>query len=478
MDRLESPVSPTGEARLVRPVREEAGALLRLAGPIVIAQVAMMGLGLTDSIVAGHAGPVDLAGVTIGGSLFWPVFLFFQACLMAVTPIVSQLDGAGRSGEAGETVRQAAWLLIPAVLLGSLMAWQSPWICALIGIDPEILPVAIPYLRAMTVALPALLAYSLLRNFCEGLSFTRPAMIISLVALPLNALLDLTFVHGWFGVPRLGGVGCGWATVAIAWSELAAICWFATRPALARGRLLESLRPPSLPRLREMLRIGIPIGVTTSLEMMIFTLVTLLVGRFGALEVAAHQIAFSMNGLTFMFPLALGMAASIRVGYNVGAGALDRAAIAARLALALSVGCGVAAGLLLFGLRGLIPFLYTDDPGVVAMAATLLAFVACYQVVDNTQATTIGALRGYKDTGVPMVVALTGYWVLGLPLALLFGYRGVPGGIDALGIYGFWIGLTVGLAFVAVFVSGRLFWLTAPARADRVRQLSGVDSGA
>lgn len=460
------------------PVRQEASTLLRLAGPIVVAQVAMMGLGITDAIVAGHASAVDLAGVTIGGSLFWPVFLFFQSTLMAVTPIVSQLDGARRSGEAGETVRQAAWLIVPALGLALLLGWQAPMLSALIGIDREILPVAIPYLRVMIVALPALLTYSLLRNYCEGLSVTRPAMLIGLGALPLNAMLDLAFVHGWFGLPRLGGVGCGWATVVIVCCEVAAMLWFASRPALARGRLFEAPRWPSPSRLREILRIGLPIGTTTFLEMMIFTLVTLLVGQFGALAVASHQIAFQVNGLTFMFPLALGMAASIRVGYNIGAGDLQRAAIAARLALALSVGCGLIGVVVLVLLRDWIPLAFTDDPQVLPIASTLILFVAGYQVVDNAQATTIGALRGYKDTGVPMAVALTGYWLVALPLAIWLGYHGWAGAFAPLGVYGFWIGLTLGLCFVAVLVFARLIWLTSPARFDRVRQLSGLATAA
>lgn len=458
--------------------RAEGAALLRLAGPIVTAQIAWMGIGITDTIVAGHAGAVALAGVTIGTSLYFPVLLFCTGTLMAVTPVVAQHDGAGCPEEGGEAVRQAAWLCLGGAVLGIGIALGAPALLEELAVDPAIRPVAVAYVRVMVAGLPPALLFTLLRYYCDGLSHTRPAMVVAVAALPVNAVLDLVFVHGWLGAPRLGGVGCALASASIQWVELAAMVWLARGPGPARGAVFRRLSPPDPSRLRELLRVGVPIGAATFFEMMLFSSVTLLVGQFGPTFTAAHQIAYNVNGITFMVPLALGMAASVRVGFNVGRGNSDAAAVAAGRALRLALVFAVAAALVLLAARPWIPLVYSTDPEVVRVAAVLIAFVAGYQLVDDTQVTVIGALRGYKDTGVPMVIALSGYWLVAFPLCLVLGYRGIdlPGvSVGALGVYGFWGGLTAGLGLVAVLVTLRLRWLAR--RPDRVVTLARTAAG-
>jgi MATE family multidrug resistance protein len=460
-----------GSGRALR--RAEGAALLRLAGPIVAAQMAWMGVGVTDTIVAGHAGPVALAGVTIGTSLFFPLVMFCTGTLMVVTAIVAQHDGAGRPGEAGETVRQGAWLSVAGLVLGAVVGALAPALLQALAVAPEIRPVAIAYLRVMLLGLPATLLFALLRYYCDGLSHTRPAMVVAVAALPVNALLDLVLVYGWLGAPRLGGVGCAIASAVVQWAQLAAMVALVRRPGPARGGLFRRFSPPRPQRMLALLRVGLPVGATTFFEMTLFALVTLLVGQFGPATTAAHQIAYNVNGITFMVPLALGMAASVRVGFNVGRGDYRAAEAAAGRALRFALVFAIAAAVVLLATRPWIPLIYSTDPEVVRIAAVLIAFVAGYQLVDDTQVTVIGALRGYKDTGAPMVMALSGYWLVAFPLGLAFAYVGVPlVGVagQPLGVYGFWIGLTSGLGLVAVLVTLRLRWLAR--RHDRVAALA------
>ena len=273
----------------------------------------------------------------------------------------------------------------------------------------------------------------------------------------MNALLNYAFIYGAFGAPELGGVGCGVATAIVMWLTAALIVVVVTRRFYASARLFRGGWRggwrPDLATFARLARIGIPIGVTVFFEFGVFSLITLLLAEFGANVVAGHTIAMNINGLAFMIPMSLGMAASIRVGHCVGAENFAEARVVGQTALRASFAYAALAGLAIFPLRSLLVGLYTESPDVIAVATNLLIFVAAYQLVDDTQATAIGVQRGYKDTRAPMWLALTGYWVIGLPIGLSCGYGWL--GLPELGVYGFWIGLAIGLTFVAICVNVR-----------------------
>ena len=312
---------------MIRAAFAEFRTLGVLALPIILTQLSQVGMGVADAIMAGRVSATDLAGVTLGGNLYFPLMLLMSGTIMAVTPSVSQLHGAGRLNEAGAVVRQALWIALfgGAALVVALRNIEPLY--RLVGVDERAIPVAAAYLKAASVGLLPLLGYVALRCLCEGMAWTWAAMAIGMSALPLKILLNWLFIYGspTLGVPALGGPGCGWATaIAMLYSLTVMIVVVSCSRASASG-VFAAFSLPQLGEIRRLLRLGFPIGVTLFVEVAFFSVATILIGRLGVETVAAHQVAFNVVGVAFMVPLALGMAATIRVGFNVGAGNLAAA---------------------------------------------------------------------------------------------------------------------------------------------------------
>lgn len=436
------------------PVQGELRQLITLALPMMGAQLAQVGMGVVDTVMAGRLSAVDLAGVALGSSVLWPVTLMCMGVLQAITPTVAQLNGARHYGEIGENIRQGLWLaMLFSGLVCLLITHAGPYY-RLMGVDPTVITVSLPYLRASAFGVPAILWYFVLRFFVEGLGYTRPAMVIAVSALLLKIPLNYLFIYGALGLPKLGGVGCGVASAIIMWFECFAMLVVATRHRFNFAGWRSRFTWPRKENIRKLLNIGIPIGATVFFEVGFFTFITVLIGRFGADSVAAHSIAMSLGSITFMIPFALGMASTIRIGFNVGAGNWHLARRSAGVAVVCALTVAVIAALIVVFGRHVIASLYSHDAAVTALATRLMLFVAVYQVFDCSQTTAIGALRGFKDTRVPMLITLVGYWFVGLPLAMTlgFGWLGKP-----MHIYGFWVGLSLALAFVATLVCYRLW---------------------
>ncbi len=443
--------------------RREFGSLTTLAVPMIVTQLSQMGMGVADAIMAGRVSAADLAGVALGGNLFWPLMLFMSGVIMAVTPAVSQLHGARRESEVAAVVRQALWLALAGGGATFLLLGFAQDILRYVGVDPTAIPIAVGYIDALRWGMPAVLGYFTLRYLCEGMSWTMPAMAIALTALALKVPLNLLFIYGGLGFEGLGGVGCGWSSALVMWFELIAMIGVVMFTRMRHVGLFSSFSPPNLVEIARLIRLGLPIGATMFFEMAIFSLMTLLIGRLGVDAVAAHQIASNVGGITYMIPMALGMAATIRVGYNVGAGDLVRARVAGVVAIGSSLLFALFSASVVLIFRDAIPALYTNDPGVVVVATQVLVLIAIYQVFDDGQATIIGVLRGYKDTRMPLVVTLLAYWAIALPAGAILGF-GI--GTPAFGVSGFWLGLIIGLVLVALTLGGRFVWLSA--RDDRI----------
>lgn len=435
----------------------EFGRLVLLALPLLGAQLAQMGMGVVDTIMAGHISAQDLAGIALGGAVLWPVILLMMGTLQALTPGTAQLSGAGRYSEIGELTRQTLWLALIAALFICLVITHSQPYYDLIGIDPAAKAISLPYLKATAWGVPALMGYFVLRFLSEGMGYTRPAMIIAILALALKVPLNYIFMYGKLGLPAYGGVGCGYSSAIVMWLEFFAILYFVLGKRFIKTGWREKFSWPDRKIMGELLYVGFPIGATVFLEIGIFTLITALLGRFGSEMVASHSIAMNFGGLTFMFPLALGMAATIRVGFNVGSGDLLAARQTALAAMITTFVMAFMAAAIIMLSKEFIASLYTNDVGVRELAIRLMIFVAFFQVFDHCQATAIGALRGYKDTRLPMWVTLAGYWCIGLPVGCVLGFGW---GVEPMGIYGFWIGLIVGLGLVAFTIVPRLWWLS------------------
>ena len=418
-------------------------------------QFFIMAMGFLDTAMAGHYHSTHLAGVALGGNVFWPIFMLLTGCTMSVTPIVAQLVGGGRTRQVGIVLRQGLLVALAASAVAIVLVLNAHPVFALFGVDSTAADIATRYLSAAAFGLPAVMCYIVLRYGSEGLGHTLGPMVIAGLVLLLNGVLNYAFIYGRFGAPELGGEGCGWATAIVMWFELAAMVVLARFRYFRITGLWHRFEPPNAREIKRILKIGIPIGLSSFVGMALFAIVGFLVGSLGVMPLAAHSIAGHINWATFVIPMSLGSAAGIRIGFYVGAGEFARAARVARVAFAISLGYAVAVSVILVIFRHNAVSVYSGDAEVVGLAATLILLIAVYQVFDDTQGTMAGALRGYKDTRAPMVYSLLGYWALALPLgmALAFGWLGLPN----MGVFGFWIALSVGLAAVAVAMGLRLY---------------------
>lgn len=433
---------------------KETRALVRLGAPMLATQFCIMGMGFVDTAMAGHYASVDLAGVTLAGYLLWPVFMLMTGFTMAVTPIVAQLTGAQRVQESGAIVGQGLWVALFASLVTVAMLRNAEAFFALLSAEPAVVEVAVNYLDAVSWGMPPGMVYIVLRYTSEGLGHTRPPMTIAIYALLLNLPLNYVLIYGAFGFPELGGAGCGWATAAVMWFELMLMAAVTRRPYFRATGLFDHFRRPRGATIARILKIGLPIGAAVFMEMAVYSVIGFLITAFGTPPQAANGIAGNINWMTYVFPMTLGSAAGIRVGFHVGAGDRDGARRVAMTAVKLSLLYAMALSVILVGLRDFLVGVYTTDPAVIGIAANLMIFIALYQIVDDTIATMEGTLRGYKDTRVPMVFSLVGYWLVGLPLGhvLAQGWFGLP----AIGVYGYWTGMTIGMLLVAICLGMRL----------------------
>lgn len=419
----------------------------------------------TDAIMAGRLSPHDLAAISVGASVYVPAFLFALGVLVAVSPTAAQLFGAGRRGEIGAVSRQGLWLALGlAALLMAAFRFLAPLLLAA-HVAPALVPEASAYVVAMAWGLPAMLGYLVLRFTSEGIGHTRPMLYVALAGFVLNIPLDYVFMFGAFGIPRMGAVGCGYASALVMWLNLAVMAGYML---MARHRyesltLFRRLELPHLPTLVSLLQLGVPIAVMLFAEVSLFGAVALLMASFGTVTAAAHQIAVAASSLTFMIPMGLGTGISVVVGQSVGAGDIAGARRAGLIGIGLSLGVEAVSAAFLLALRRPIARLFTADPHVISLAMELLVLAAAFQLSDGLQVASGGALRGFKDTRVPMLITVLAYWGIGLPLAWALGF---PLGIGPPGI---WVGLIAGLT-----VAGVLLFLRY---ALRSRLLLGVRMG-
>ena len=434
---------------------KEASALLRLGAPMMATQFCITGKAFLDTAMAGRYASVDLAGVTLASNLLWPVFMLMTGLTLAVTPMVAQLAGARKLGQSGAIARQGIWVALFASLITIAILRNADVFFALLGAEPAVVAVAVEYLNAVSWGMPPGMIYIALRYTSEGLGQTRPPMFIAALGLLLNGPLNYVLIYGPFGLPALGGVGCGWATAIVMWVELGLMIFVTQEPFFRATRLLEQFSWPEAATIARILKIGLPVGVAIFMEMAVYSVIGFLIAALGTSPQAANGIAGNINWMTCVIPISLGSAAAIRVGFYVGAEDREGARRVAMTALKMSLAYALAVSVILVSLRDLLAGIYTTDPTVINIAANLMIFVALYQILDDTMATIEGTLRGYNDTRVPMVFSLVGYWIVALPLghALATGwFEQLP----AIGVYGYWTGMTIGMLLVAVCQGLRL----------------------
>jgi MATE family multidrug resistance protein len=433
-------------------VRREAGATVRLALPLIVAQLSAMAPNAIDAILAGHFSAHVQAAVVTGTSIWVLALVLALGTMMSVSPTVSQLDGAQRRGEIGAIFHQAlwiAWFLGAALWFGSRNA--TPLMTAF-GVVPSLHDDVQAFLHAISWAAPALTTYFALRGLSEGLSMPMPSMYFSIGGLFVLAPLGYVLVYGKLGFPPMGARGTGIATAVAIWVEMIGFgIYVLTHRAYRDINLRQRLDWPRWSKIAPLLHIGVPMAITLLMEAGMFVAVALLIGRLGETVAASHQIALNVASMSFMVPLGLSMAITVRVGNAVGRNDPAGVRYAGFCGIGLVVAVQLVAVALMLGVPHGIAAIYSNNPAVIAMAAHLLLFAGMFQFSDGIQVASNSSLRGLKDTRVPMAITLVAYWVIGMPIGW---YLGFPMGLGAPGM---WIGLIAGLTAAAALLFGRFY---------------------
>ncbi|SFR92411.1 multidrug resistance protein, MATE family [Dyella sp. OK004] len=433
-------------------IAHEIGATVRLALPLIAAQLAAVGTNVVDAVLAGHYSAHVLGAVAVGASIWALAIVSGIGMMMAVPPSVSQLDGAGRRHEVGAVFRQALWLAVGmGVLLWAGVRHAAPLI-DLIGVAPGLRADVVEFLHAISWGAPALTTYFALRGLSEGLSMTRPSMYFSLGGLAVLAPLGYVLMFGKFGLEPQGARGCGIATALVLWMEMLGFAFYVSRHPNYRGlNLGERFDLPSPHRIRELMSVGLPMAVTLLAEGGLFVAVALALGTLGEDVVASHQVALNIASFFFMIPLGLAMAITVRVGNAVGRGDAAGVRYAGFCGIGLTLVTQLVSAGLMLSLPHVIASLYTRDATVIALATQLIVLAGIFQFSDGIQVASNGALRGLKDTRAPMAMTLFAYWVIGMPVGWWLAFR------HGLGARGMWMGLVAGLSVAAVLLFTR-FW--------------------
>jgi MATE family multidrug resistance protein len=439
-------------------IKTEFPKLVKLAWPLLIAQLTQTMMGVSDTIMAGRVSATDMAAVAIASSIFLPILFFIQGIVLALPPIISRLQGAKQLDRIANSTQQTIWLALFITVPLSFSALAVPWLFEFAPVEQELKSITIQYLSYVLWSLPAFGLYQVLRNYCEGLSVTKPSMIIMVIGLCVNIPANYIFIHGLFGAPALGGAGCAIATalVFVAMFISTAVYTVYTKK-LASYSLYKAFYRPVFNELWDVIKLGFPIAMTILFEVSLFAAIAIFLSPFGATVVASHQIALNFSSLMFMVPLSIGMATTIRVGYLLGEGTPEKAKTAIKSAILLGLSCSLITAILSIVMRFPIAHLYTKDEVVIMGAANLMLLAAMFQLSDAIQVIAACALRGYKDTKAMFYITFISYWVIGLSLGVTLGLTNII--VPKMAAEGFWIGIIVGLTAAAVMLGARVLYI-------------------
>ena len=428
--------------------------MLRIAVPVVMAELGWMSMGVVDTIMVGPLGPQAISAAGVGNSMHIAFAIFGMAIMLGLDALVSQAYGA-------RDIRECHRLFFDGLALAALMALPLIGLLALVwfaipflGFHGEVRPLLESYFGIAILSTPFLLGYATCRRYLTGMHTATPVMFALVSANVVNAAANWILIYGHYGMPALGVAGAAWATlvsrVYMLVVLLVAVWWYDKKRTREAGIIDESLWHVDWhldnTRLRKLLRLGLPAASQMGAEVGVFALATALSGMLDPISSAAHQIALNLAGVSFMIPLGVGAAGAVRVGYWVGARDLARAAASGWTAILIGTGFMVASGLLFVVMPRQLIGLFSSDAGVLRVGAALLFLAALFQLFDGVQGVITGTLRGLGDTRTPMLANLGAHWLLGLPisytLCFLLGW----------GVYGLWVGLTLGLIVVAVIL--------------------------
>ena len=434
----------------------EVGATVMLALPLIAGQLAVIGQHVVDVLLAGHLGTDVLGAVSVGANAWMIPLMAIVGLMMAVPPSVAQLDGAGRRAEVAPLFRQAIWLaLMLGTVMGVITYFGAPLLVHAMGMDPALADTAATFLRPIAFEAPSVALFCACRGLTDGLSMPRIGMVFSILGLALLPPLAWAMMYGRLGFPPMGVAGSAIATAIVSWVLALAFLAYVRFGAATRDlNWQHGTWQPNSAAILGLLRLGVPMSISVILEVGLFSFVSLLAGSFGTVAVGSHQIALNVGSVTFMVPLGLSMAIAVRVGN--AAGRRDPAAVrlAGLAGISLAALAQVIACTLLLSIPTIIAGWYTDDITLKAGAASLLFLAALFQVSDGIQVAAAGALRGLKDTRIPMLITASAYWAIGMPTGWMLAYH------VNMNVQGLWIGLIAGLTTAAILLLTRFLKLS------------------
>ena len=440
--------------------------LIKIGVPIFGSQLSYTLMGATDTIIAGRASANDLAGLAVGTAFSNTIWFFFTGIIFAVTPIVAQLYGAKKFLEIGQKLREIIWVAAGLGLLMAFIFYNMDIIIELLPIKNSITSVTIGYLKAVSIGWFFVTIFTCLRCYSEGMTFTKPVFYIAFSGMLLNIPLDLIFVYGWFGAPKLGGIGCGIATSIVSFIMMISIFVYINYSKNYKKTMpFSRFSLPSLKTTKEVFKLGLPIGLGIFIELSMFSGAAIILSVLGEIVVASHSVAISIASLFFMVPLAIGLASSTRVGNLIGEKNPYQAKIAATSTILLCISGALINSIIIISFGSFIVGLYTTEVPVLELAISLILFAAIFQLPDGIQMGALGSLRGYKDTFIPMILLLISYWIFAMPIGYYltnFGF-GTP-----LGAKGMWFGMIIGLSIFSFLSIFRLKWVVK----DQIKKIS------
>lgn len=428
--------------------------LVAQAWPNLVAQLLSIGMMVADTIIAGHYSTADLAGVAIGSSFYISVVMLLTGTLQAVAPTVAHHVGARREHDVAGALQQGFWLACCLAVPGLLLMLNPEPLLRLASVPTDTLERAASYLSAAAFGLPAMLVYRTFSGFSNAVGKPKALMAISALVTATHLPLAWALTNGHLGLPAMGGVGCGLSTALVNWL---AVCCGALYLVLNKGyqryQLFAQLQGPRWPAMRDLLRLGLPIGMSTFIDVSSFTLIAILAARMGEATVAGHRVISNMTALIYMLPLSLGIATLVHVGQAMGAQDPERARATARMGLRLSLACALVIGVVLWLVREPLIGLYSSDATVRAVALALVAYLCLYQGFDGLQTVASYALRGYKVTLVPMVLHTVCFWGVGLMGGYWLSFHAPWRGAEP-SVVGFWQACVAATVLASVLFVG------------------------
>ena len=432
----------------------ESKHFLKIGIPILGSQMSYMIMYTTDTIVSGRYGADELSGLVIANAFTFPIYMLFQGVMFGITPIVAQLYGAKEFTQIGEKMRQIFWVALSlAVLIFFIFLFISE-ILIFFPMDKGILGISISYLKAVSFGMFFYVLFRFLSSYSEGMTLTLPVFSVVFIGSLINIPLDIIFAFGYFGFPEMGSVGCGYATSLVSLMMLVSLGFIVTfSKKYKKTNLMKEFSGPSKETSLEIFKLGTPIGIGIFVEMSMFSGAAIIIGQLGEIILAGHAIAINIAGIVFMLPLAIGLAAATRIGNLIGEKRFTDAQYSSYTSVSLCLLGAFINMIILMTLKETLSSFYTTDILVLGVATHLLLFAAIFQIPDGIQMGSLGALRGYKDTFIPMIYLIISYWIFAIPFGYFLTNRGFNG---PLGAEGMWIGMILGLVIFSIFIFIRL----------------------